>query len=95
MKIHPLGNRVLIKRDELEEYEKHGIIIPATAQEKPMEATVITLGTGGRTAAGDRIPFEIDVGDHVLIGKYSGAEIKIDDEDYLVIFADDILAIVP
>ncbi len=94
MKITPLGDRVLVKRLEPAETKKGGIIIPETAQEKPMEATVIAVGTGKVLEDGTKVNFEVAKGDRVLIGKYSGTDVKIDDEDYLILSQDDILAIV-
>jgi len=94
MKITPLGDRVLVKRLEPAEVKKGGIIIPETAQEKPMEATVIAVGTGKVLEDGTKVKFEVAKGDRVLIGKYSGTDVKIDDEDYLILSQDDILAIV-
>ncbi|MDP8237013.1 MAG: co-chaperone GroES [Candidatus Erginobacter occultus] len=94
MKITPLGDRVLVKRLEPAETKKGGIIIPETAQEKPMEATVIAVGTGKVLEDGTKVKFEVAKGDRVLIGKYSGTDVKIDDEDYLILSQDDILAIV-
>lgn len=94
MKITPLGDRVLVKRLEPAEAKKGGIIIPETAQEKPMEATVIAVGTGKVLEDGTKLKFEVAKGDRVLIGKYSGTDVKIDDEEYLILSQDDILAIV-
>ena len=72
MKIKPLGDRILVQRLEPEEVKKGGIIIPETAQEKPMEARVIALGTGKLDDEGKKIPFDVKKGDRILIGKYSG-----------------------
>ncbi len=94
MKVKPLGDRVLLKRVEPQEVVKGGIIIPDTAKEKPLEAKVIYLGEGRKTNDGKTIGFEIKEGDTVLIGKYAGQEIKIDDETYLILREEDILAIV-
>lgn len=94
MNIQPLGDRVLIQRLEAEEIKKGGIIIPESAQEKPMEAKVIALGTGKVLEDGTKVEFEVKKGDRILIGKYSGTEIKLDDEEYLILGQDDILAIV-
>ena len=94
IKIKPLADRVLVKRiDEEEEQKVGGIIIPDTAKEKPQEGEIVAVGPG-RTEDGDRIPLEVEVGDKVLIGKYSGTEVKIEGEDYLIMREDDILAIV-
>jgi chaperonin GroES len=71
-----------------------GIIIPDTAKEKPQEAEVVAVGSGKLDDKGNRIPVDVKVGDRVLIGKYSGSEIKIDDEDYIILREDEILAVV-
>jgi len=94
MKIKPLSDRVLVQRLEPEETKKGGIIIPDTAQEKPMEAKIIALGTGKVSEEGKKIDFEVKKGDRVLIGKYSGTEVKVGDQEYLILGQDDILAII-
>ena len=94
MNIQPLGDRVLVKRLEAEEVKKGGIIIPESAQEKPMEATVVALGTGKVLEDGTKVDFEVKKDDRILIGKYSGTDVKIDDEEYLILSQDDILAII-
>ena len=92
--IRPLADRVLVKRlDEVEEQKVGGIIIPDTAKEKPQEAEIVAVGPG-RREDGDLVPLEVSVGDKVLIGKYSGTEVKIEGEEYLIMREDDILAIV-
>lgn len=91
--VKPLGDRVLLKRCEAAEEIKGGIIIPDSAKEKPMEATVIALGTG-KIEDGKKVDFNVSVGDKVLVGKYTGTEVKIDDETYLLAREDEILAIV-
>ena len=94
IKIKPLADRVLVKRiDEEEEQKVGGIIIPDTAKEKPQEGEIVAVGPG-RTEDGDRIPLEVEVGDKVLIGKYSGTEVKLDGEEHLILREEDILAIV-
>jgi chaperonin GroES len=94
IKVKPLADRVLVKRLEEEEEQKiGGIIIPDTAKEKPQEAEIVAVGPG-KTEDGKRIELEVKVGDKVLIGKYSGTEVKIDGEEYLIMREDDILAIV-
>jgi len=94
IKIKPLADRVLVKRiDEEEEQKVGGIIIPDTAKEKPQEAEIVAVGPG-KTEDGKIVPLEVSIGDKVLIGKYSGTEVKIEGEDYLVMREDDILAIV-
>ena len=94
MKIKPLYDRVLVKRKEPKEEVKGGIIIPDTAKEKPLEAEVIAVGDGRVNEDGKKFPLTVKVGDTVLIGKYAGTEIKIDDEEYLIMREDEILAIV-
>jgi len=92
--IKPLADRVLVKRLEEEEEQKiGGIIIPDTAKEKPQEAEIVAVGPG-KTEDGKRVALEVKVGDKVLIGKYSGTEVKIAGEEYLIMREDDILAIV-
>ena len=92
--IKPLADRVLAKRlDEVEEQKVGGIIIPDTAKEKPQEAEIVAVGPG-RVEDGERVGLEVSVGDKVLIGKYSGTEVKIEGEEYLIMREDDILAIV-
>ena len=92
--IQPLADRVLVKRlDDEEEQKVGGIIIPDTAKEKPQEAEVVAVGPG-QLDGGDRVPLEVKAGDKVLIGKYSGTEVKVDGDEYLIMREDDILAIV-
>ncbi|MFY9607877.1 MAG: co-chaperone GroES [Blastocatellia bacterium] len=92
-KLRPLHDRILVKR--LEEVDaKHGsIIIPDTAKEKPQEGKVVAVGTGKVTEDGKKIPLEVKAGDRILFGKYSGSEVKIDDEEYLILREDDVLGI--
>jgi chaperonin GroES len=92
--IRPLHDRVLVKRLEQEEQVRGGIIIPDTAKEKPQEAEVVAAGPGKYNDDGKRIPLEVKAGDRVLIGKYSGSEIKVDDEEYVIVREDEVLAIV-
>lgn len=94
VKIRPLGDRVLLKRLNEEEQVKGGIIIPDSAKEKPQEAEVVALGTGSKNEDGTLVPFEVKVGDKVLTSKYGGTEVKIDDEEYILIRQDDILGVV-
>jgi chaperonin GroES len=91
--IIPLGDRVIIKSLEPKEVKKSGIIIPETAKERPQEGEIIAAGKG-RTEKGKLIPIEMKVGDKVLYGKYSGTEIKINDEDYLILKEEDVLGII-
>jgi chaperonin GroES len=92
--IRPLHDRVLVKRIELQEQVRGGIIIPDTAKEKPQEAEVVAIGPGKLTDDGKRTPLEVQPGDRVLMGKYSGSEIKIDDTDYVICREDEILAVI-
>ena len=92
-KIKPLSDRVLVKAIEKEEERKGGIIIPDTAKEKPQEGEVIAVGPGKRDDQGKLIPMDVKSGDRVLYGKYSGTEIKLDDDEYLIMHQDDILGI--
>jgi chaperonin GroES len=89
-----LQDRVLVKRLEEEERSAGGIIIPDTAKEKPMQARVIAVGKGKVTEDGKVLPMEVKVGDKVLIGKYSGTEVKIDGEEHLIMREDEILAVI-
>ena len=93
-KIRPLHDRVLAKRIEEEEQVRGGIIIPDTAKEKPQEAEIVAVGPGKVQDDGSRAPMDVKEGDRVLIGKYSGSEIKIDDVDYVILREDEILAVV-
>jgi len=92
--IRPLHDRVLAKRIEEGEQVRGGIIIPDTAKEKPQEAEIIAVGPGKVQEDGKRAPMDVKAGDKVLIGKYSGSEIKIDDQDYVILREDEILAVV-
>ena len=89
--ITPLHDRVLVRRLEEKETAKGGIIIPDTAKEKPHEGEVIAVGAG-KMEKGQRIPFDVKVGDRILFGKYTGNDIKIDDQEYLILREDEILA---
>lgn len=93
VKIQPLGDRVLVKPVEAKEVKKGGIIIPDTAKEKPQEGKVVAAGKGKTTEDGKVLPMEVKTGDRILYGKYSGTEIKIDDEDYIIMHQEDILGI--
>ncbi len=92
--ITPIGQRVLVKRLEAEAVSAGGIVLPDTAQEKPQEAEVISLGTGGKDDDGKAIEFSVKVGDKVLISKYGGTDVKIDGEDLLILSESDILGII-
>ena len=89
--ITPLHDRVVVKRFEEKKSIKGGIIIPDSAKEKPQEGEVVAVGAGKREK-GERIPLDVKVGDRVLFGKYSGNDIKIDDEEYMILKEDEILA---
>ncbi len=93
MNIRPLHDRVLVKRIEQEEQVRGGIIIPDTAKEKPQEAEVIAVGPGKVNDEGKRSPMDVEKGDRILIGKYSGSEVKIESEDYVILREDEILAV--
>lgn len=93
-KLKPLGNRVLVKRLEPEEKMKGGIILPDTAKKKQETATVVAIGTGKKDKSGKSIPFPVEVGDKILMEKYSGQEITIEGEELIILRADDIIAIV-
>ena len=90
--ITPLHDRVVVKRIEEKESVRGGIIIPDTAKEKPQEGEVIAVGAGKTNDEGKRIALDVKAGDRVLFGKYSGTEIKVEDEDYLILREDEILA---
>ena len=92
--VRPLGDRVLVQPLEEQEVKKGGIIIPDTAKEKPQEGKVVALGTGKIDDNGKRVDFTVKKGDKVLISKYGGTEIKIEDENYLIMREDDILGII-
>jgi len=93
-KIRPLQDRLIVKRVQEEEKTKGGIIIPDTAKEKPMEAKVEAVGEGKFDDNGKRVPLDVKKGDRILIGKYAGTEIKIEDDEYLILREDEVLAIV-
>jgi chaperonin GroES len=94
MKIRPLHDRILVKRMEEQEVRKGGIIIPDTAKEKPQEGKVIAAGTGKMGDDGKRIPLDVKAGDKILFGKYSGSEVKVEDEEYLILREEDVLGII-
>ena len=94
MTIKPLYDRVVLKRVDPADTVKGGIIIPDTAKEKPMEAMVVAVGDGKFDDNGKRVPMSVKAGDKVLIGKYTGTEVKIDGEDHVIVREDEILAIV-
>jgi chaperonin GroES len=94
MKIKPLGDRVLVQPVEEAEVKKGGIIIPDTAKEKPQEGKVVAVGTGKLDDDGKVIPFNVKKGDIVLMPKYGGTEVKLDDKTYQIVREDDILAVI-
>ena len=94
MKVKPLHDRVLVKRIEPEEKVKGGIIIPDTAKEKPLEGKVVAVGAGRLDEDGKRIPLEVKVGDRVLVGKYAGTEIKIDEVEHVIVREDEVLGVI-
>ena len=93
MKFRPLHDRVVVKRIEAEEKTTGGIIIPDTAKEKPQQGEVIAVGPGGRDETGKLIPLDVQVGDRVLFGKWSGTEVKIDGVEYLIMKESDIMGV--
>ncbi len=93
-KLRPLGNRVLAKRLEAEEKLKGGIILPDTAKKKQETAQIVAIGTGKKDKSGALIPFSVKIGDKILMDKYSGQEITIEGEEFVILNADDIIAIV-
>jgi len=93
MTVRPLHDRILIKRIEEKESVKGGIIIPDTAKEKPQEGEVIAVGHGKKTEEGKVIPLDVKAGDRILFGKYSGTEIKLDNQEYLILREDEVLGV--
>lgn len=94
MNLTPLGDRVIVKPNAPEEKTKGGIILPDTAQEKPMEGEIIAVGNGKTDDAGKKIAMDLKVGDKVLYGKYSGTEVKLNDEEYLIMRESDVYAVI-
>ncbi len=94
MKLRPLGDRIVVKPLEAEEKTKGGIILPDTAKEKPQEGKVVAVGKGKLDESGKAMPMEVKVGDKILYGKYAGNEVTIDEEDYMILREDDVLAVV-
>ena len=93
MKFKPLQDRVLVKRLEEGEVKKGGIIIPDTAKEKPSQGEVIAVGPGRKDDEGKVIPMELKVGNKILFGKYSGTEVKLDDEEFIIMKEDEVLGV--
>jgi chaperonin GroES len=94
MKLRPLQDRILVQRVKEEERTKGGIIIPDTAKEKPAEGKVVAVGKGKLDDSGKRIALEVKKGDRILFGKYSGTEVKMEGEEYLIMREDDVLGII-
>ncbi|HHV17777.1 MAG TPA: co-chaperone GroES [Thermoanaerobacterales bacterium] len=92
MNIKPLGDRIVIKVLEKEEKTKGGIVLPDTAKEKPQKGEVLAVGSG-EIIEGKKVPLEVKVGDEIIFSKYAGTEVKLDDEEYLIIRQSDVLAI--
>ena len=92
--IRPLEDRILVRPEEGQETTVSGIVIPDTAKEKPQEGTVLAIGPGKRSDAGEIIPMDINVGDRVMYSKYGGTEIKVDGDELLILSSRDVLAIV-
>lgn len=93
MKFRPLHDRVLVKRLEEEESKRGGIIIPDSAKEKPQQAEVIAVGSGKLLENGQRVPCDVKPGDRILFGKYSGSEVRLENDDHLILREDEILAV--
>jgi chaperonin GroES len=92
-KLHPLHDRILVKRIEEEEARRGGIIIPDTAKEKPQEGKIVSVGKGRVTEDGKKTPLDVKAGDRILFGKYSGSEVKLDGEEYLIMKEEDVLGV--
>ncbi len=93
MQFRPLHDRVVVQRVDAEEKTKGGIIIPDTAKEKPQEGKIIAVGPGARDESGKLVPLDVKAGDRILFGKWSGTEIKLDGEDYLIMKESDIMGV--
>ena len=94
MKIRPLHDRILVEREEEKAVKKGGIIIPDTAKEKPLEGKIIAVGNGKVNEGGKKVALDVKAHDRILFGKYSGSEVKVDGQDYLIMKEDDVLAII-
>lgn len=94
MQIHPLGDRVVVKPLESNEKTKGGIVLPDTAKEKPQEGKIVAVGQGRLLDTGTIKPLDVKVGDKILFGKYSGNEIRVDEEEFLIMKEEDILAVI-
>lgn len=93
MNLKPLNDRVVVKRPEVQEELRGGLVVPETAREKPLEAEVVAVGEGKLLENGARAPLKVKVGDWVLLGKYSGTEITVDDQEYSIVREDEILGV--
>ncbi len=94
MKLRPLGDKVLVKRVKVETQTKSGIYLPESAKEKPQEAKIVAIGDGKVLDNGDRAEFQVKVGDKILLGKWGGTEVKLSDEEMLILEESDILAVI-
>ncbi len=94
MKFRPLHDRVLVRRNEQEQTSAGGVIIPDTAQEKPMEGEIVAAGSGSRRDDGSIVPLEVKSGDRILFGKWSGTEVKVDGEELLIMKESDLLGVI-
>jgi len=94
MKVKPLGDRILVKRLDPKEEMRGGIIIPDSAKEKPLEAEVISVGEGKRNDSGELVPMVLKAGDVILLGKYAGTEVKLNDEEHIILREDEALAVI-
>lgn len=95
LNLKPLGDRLILRPLEQEEKTKGGVILPDTAKEKPQQGEVLAVGSGRILDNGQKVPMEVKVGDKVLYGKYSGTEIKLEGEEYLILSEKDVLAVLP
>jgi chaperonin GroES len=94
MNIRPLYDRIVVKRIEEQETVRGGIIIPDTAKEKPQEGEVVAVGKGKRLEDGKVVPLDVQVGDRILFGKYSGSDIKLDGDEYMIMREDEVLGVI-
>jgi chaperonin GroES len=94
MQLRPLYDRIVVRRIEQQEQKQGGIIIPDSAKEKPQEAEVVAVGRGKRLENGTVVPLDVKVGDHILFGKYSGSEVKMDGQEYLIMREDEVLGVI-
>lgn len=94
MKVRPLGDKILVQRLEPETRTKSGIYLPETAKDKPQQAKVVAVGQGRLLKNGERAPFQVKAGDTILLSKWGGTEVKIDDKEYVVLGEDEVLAVV-